>query len=255
MLDKLIHAGQTGPLSELSLGTCRHVAFPPLVACFVIILQKSLGRRGFFLTSARCRYRMPKVKASVAARAGARYLFKKDSEPTPQGKWYPADDVPQPRSRKFTPGKAKLRSNITPGTVLILLAGRFKGKRVVFLKQLDSGLLLVTGALNRRRCCTGIAVAGSAKDSRRPTSMRHGDIGSWRSGCFLWQQLQSANVGASAVVCTRLRTATCSAATAARAVERSLLVLLSASTRHFLFPLIALCVQARTPSTACPCAA
>jgi len=59
---------------------------------------------------------------------------------------YPTDITsrPLPLNRNVT-RPTRLRSSLTPGTVVILLAGRFRGKRVVFLKQLKSGLLLVTG--------------------------------------------------------------------------------------------------------------
>ncbi|KAF8981205.1 hypothetical protein BGZ46_003118 [Entomortierella lignicola] len=60
-------------------------------------------------------------------------------------RFYAAEDVAVPKKNRKHAGTAKLRSTIVPGTVLILLAGRYRGKRVVFLKQLESGLLLVSG--------------------------------------------------------------------------------------------------------------
>ena len=61
-------------------------------------------------------------------------------------KWYPADDIRKPvPSRKHNHKRTKLRAKLSPGSVVIMIAGVYRGRRAIFLKQLSSGMLLVTG--------------------------------------------------------------------------------------------------------------
>lgn len=70
-------------------------------------------------------------------------------------KYYPTEDKPRKRRVGHVTYKSHKRTTkpgLEPGKVLILLAGKHKGKRVVFLKQLPSGLLLVTGPYKINSC-------------------------------------------------------------------------------------------------------
>jgi len=91
------------------------------------------------------------VKVTTPAQALKGVLSKAQTAPKKASKtpsFYPGEDVKFPLKRAEQASRSnptKLRASVTPGTVLVLLAGHFKGKRVIFLKQLASGLLLVCG--------------------------------------------------------------------------------------------------------------
>lgn len=60
--------------------------------------------------------------------------------------WYPAEDEKQLLKRKRNQPRASSgRKSIQAGSVVILLSGAHRGRRVVVLKTLTSGNLLVTG--------------------------------------------------------------------------------------------------------------
>ena len=60
--------------------------------------------------------------------------------------WYPVSNLKSHFVRKCKIPKAShISAPLTPGQVVIILSGRFRGRRVVYLKKLESNLLLVTG--------------------------------------------------------------------------------------------------------------
>ena len=60
--------------------------------------------------------------------------------------WYPVSDLkPHFKRACKVPKASHIAAPLTPGQVVIILSGRFRGRRVVFLKKLESNLLLVTG--------------------------------------------------------------------------------------------------------------
>lgn len=95
---------------------------------------KTYKRRGLWAIKKKNKGKFPTTPQSAEKDTGA-------AEP----KWYAPEDVSPPVAHRVIRHPTKLRAGIAPGSVVILLAGRFKGKRVVVLKQLESGLLLVTG--------------------------------------------------------------------------------------------------------------
>lgn len=60
-------------------------------------------------------------------------------------RFYPTETASQPKKARKSLRPPQIRPSLTPGTIVIILAGRFRGKRAVFLKSLQSGLLMISG--------------------------------------------------------------------------------------------------------------
>ena len=92
---------------------------------------------------------MARGKKVLKIRAAAKkFTFKYETTVQPKGvkgKYYPADDTEDKKGACPVRNAPKVRASCAPGTVVIMVAGRFRGKRAVVLKGTKSGLLLVNG--------------------------------------------------------------------------------------------------------------
>lgn len=113
--------------------------------------------------------------------------------------WYPADDEKAYIKRANSqPKPSKGRASVQPGSVVILLSGAHRGRRVVVLKRLASGNLLITGpyavnGVSLGRVNPAYALATSTKVSLEGVNVNIDDSFFKKSTRFTKNELKNAS--------------------------------------------------------------